>query len=94
MKFSEVTVEDVKQSIGYSTDDQNDLIRAHLAAGRAFVRGYTNLPDHLLDEHEDLAVALLCVTGELFEQRALTVQSDRMNPAVKLILGLYADNHI
>jgi hypothetical protein len=24
----------------------------------------------------------------------MTVESDRMNPAVKLILGLYADNHI
>ncbi len=94
MKFSEVTVEDVKQSIGYSADDQNDLFRVHLAAGRAFIRGYTNLPDHLLDEHEDIAVALLCVAGELFEQRTMTVESDRMNPAVKLILGLYADNHI
>ena len=94
MKVSEVTVEDVKQSIGYTAKDCDGLIGAYLAAGRAYIRGCTKLPDYTIDEHEDLTVVLLCIVGDFFENRSMTVAEESMNPTVKTILSLYAENHI
>lgn len=94
MKVSEVTISDVKQSIGYSAADCDRLLDTYLAAARALIRGYTKLTDSEIDEHDDLTTALLCAAGDMFENRSVAVNEATMNPTVKIILNLYAKNHI
>lgn len=95
MKMSEITLEDIKQSVGYSSDDMNSLIDGvYLPAARSYIYGYTRLTPEEADAHEDLTTALLCLAGDMFENRYMAVENNTLNPTVEQILTLYAKNHV
>ena len=96
MKISELTSEMVKDYIGISDDDSDDIFGTLLMpAAKAYITGYTGLTEEQLDEHDDLAVAFCVLVNDMFTQRDYTTSIHRqVSPTVKTILSLYAVNHL
>ena len=67
---------------------------ALLAAATAYVRSYTGLTDGEMDEHEDLAIAVLVLCADLYENRLTTVDTANVNRTVSCILGMHCKNLI
>lgn len=67
---------------------------ALLAAATAYVRSYTGLTDREMDEHEDLAIAVLVLCADLYENRLTTVDTANVNRTVSCILGMHCKNLI
>lgn len=94
MKVSEVTLQNVKDSVGFSGNDSDALFKIYMSAAFSFISGYTGLTAEEIDEHEDIAIAYLCLVGDMFLNRYTTVENDKLNPTVKQILSLYAVNYL
>lgn len=94
MKVSEVTLQIVKDSVGFSGNGSDALFQVYMDAALSFIVGYTGLTAAEIDTHEDLATAYLCLVGDMFLNRYTTVENDKLNPTVKQILSLYAVNYL
>lgn len=93
MKISEVAVQHVTDFIRIAEENGQE-IAAIMAAGRSFIRSYTGLTDEAADGYEDLAFAFLVLCAEMYDNRAFTVQEDRLNPFVKAVLDMHAINYL
>lgn len=94
MKVSEVTLQDVKDSTGYSSNRSDALFNIYMDSALAFIVGYTGLTPEEIDTHEDITTAYMCLVGDMFANRYTTVENDKLNPTVKQILSLYAINYL
>ena len=69
MKVSEVTLQIVKDSVGFSGNGSDALFQVYMDAALSFITGYTGLTAAEIDTHEDLATAYLCLVGDMFLNR-------------------------
>lgn len=92
MKISEVTVNDIKKYLHVYHEEDDQLLENILTACRHYIRKYTGLTDEKIDENEDLTIALFVLASELYDNRAFTVQTDRVNPVIKSILDMHSIN--
>ncbi|WEG14001.1 head-tail connector protein [Pullulanibacillus sp. KACC 23026] len=101
MKISEVQISDLKNYAHVYFDDDDNLFTAILAAGKAFISTYTGLPlvddpgngiTDSIDDHEDLTIALMVLSNEMYDNRAMTVDNDKLNFVVKAILDSHSVN--
>lgn len=94
MKISEVTIGDLKE---YANEYNNDpeVIKAFntiLPACKAYIKSYTGLDDTTLDTKEDLTIALFVLANEMYDNRAFTVQDNKVNTVIKTILDMHSIN--
>lgn len=94
MKISEVTVYDLME---YARETNNDpetlqLFSAILLACKSYIKGYTGLSNEQLDTKDDLTIVLMILSNELYDNRTLTVENDKVNPVVKTILDMHSIN--
>ena len=96
MKISEVTDERIFSfmRVDDPTDEDTELLSIIKPAAKSFIIGYTALAAEELDEHEDLTIAYLVLVEDMFDNRALTVNSANLNRTTENILSMYAKNHI
>ena len=96
MKISEVTDERIFSfmRVDDPTDEDTELLSIIKPAAKSFIIGYTALTAEELDEHEDLTIAYLVLIEDMFDNRALTVNSANLNRTTENILSMYAKNHI
>lgn len=93
MRVSEITLEAVKHFCKEDYDDQDILISdVMIPAGKAFICSRTGLAEFELDDYEDITIALLVIVSEMYDNRRLTVDTDRLNPLVRQILDLHDNN--
>lgn len=92
MKISQVTLPTIKDSIGVTGEYSDSLIEIYKTAAISFIAGYTGLSTEQIDTHEDITVAYLCLIGDMFERRTMTVDKATINPTAKQILSMYAVN--
>jgi hypothetical protein len=94
MKISEVQVQDLKDYAREYNDDvqTNSFFDLILAAGKAYIKGYTGLDDTALDTHEDLTIVLMVLANEMYDNRTYTVENDKVNNVIKSILDMYSIN--
>lgn len=76
------------------TQEDTNLLSIIKPAAKSFIIGYTALTAEELDEHEDLTIAYLVLIEDMFDNRALTVNSANLNRTTENILSMYAKNHI
>ena len=96
MKVSEIGMSDlcgcVRIDYDYlSAEDESFLEAAHSAAV-SYVKSYTGLSDSGMDEHEDIAIAVLVLVSDMFDNRQMTVDKSNVNRVVDTILGMYCTN--
>ena len=93
MKLREVTEEDV-MGFGRIEEEDRRLIPAIMSAARSYVLGYTGLSLEETDPYEDITLACLVLCCEMYDNRNLTVENEKVNPYVKSVLAMHAVNYL
>ena len=73
-------------------EDDESSLEFICAAARSFIRAYTGLTEAQMDEHDDLAVATLVLCADMYDNRQMAVQNDRVNPVIERILSAHSVN--
>lgn len=95
MKLSEVTLQEVKNNLGYTANNQDNLIQLYMEAAKAYIVSYTGLTEEQLDEHNDITFAFLALVMDMFLNRSATAEKAcNDNKTVKTILGMHAVNYL
>ena len=71
-------------------------------AAVAYVKSHTGIegvenPDkngRRLDDYEDITVAVLALISQMYDNRQMTISSDKVNPVVPMLLGIHDFNLI
>lgn len=94
MKVSELTITDLMEYAHEYSDDAETtkLFTAILMASKSFIKNYTGLSEEQIDTLPDLTIALKIIANELYDNRAMNVQNDKINPTVKMILDMHSVN--
>jgi hypothetical protein len=103
MKVSEVSVDDLKQYANVFHNEDDNLFITILDAGKQFIKTYTGLPletdpingiTDSVDEHEDLTIALMVLSNEMYDNRAFVVDNTKLNFVIKQILDSHSVNYL
>ena len=90
MKISEVTMETVAAHVRTAADDQ--LLEVYWDAAVKSVLSYTGLDNVTADKYDDLTVAALVITSEMYDNRQMQVESDKVSKVVEGFIGLHDHN--
>lgn len=96
MKISKVTDEQIfsYMRVDDPTQEDTNLLSIIKPAAKAFIAEHTALAIEELDDHEDLTIAYLIIIEDMFDNRAMTVNSANLNRTVETILSMHSLNHI
>ena len=96
MKVSEITPEYIADYARVDEPDELILmqIQGALTAAIAYTKSYTGLDDEQLDEHEDIAIAVLIIATDMYDNRNLyqDYKFKETNKTVECILGMHSIN--
>lgn len=95
MKFSEVTIKEIKDYARVEYDDEDNLFTSILLGAKAHIRAYTGLKDEKLDELDDTVIALYIISNEMYENRVMTntdSRNSKLNEVLERILGSHSVN--
>ena len=76
----------------YLSQDDMDLIDAEYAASIAYVRERCGIEDEYMDGHPDIAVAVLVLVRDMWDNRSLYVDKSNPNRLVEGVLALHDHN--
>lgn len=93
-KVSEVTAADLAEylRVGEVTPSEEGLLATIIGAAKSYMCKYTGLTAEQLDESSDLVIALLVLCQDMYDNRALYVDSANVNLAVQSILDMHSVN--
>lgn len=93
-KVSEVTSTDLAEylRVGEVTASEDGFLKTLIGAATAYMCKYTGLTVAQLDKSEDFVVALLVLAQDMYDNRALYVDSSNVNQAVQSILDMHSVN--
>lgn len=98
MKVSEIQIENIAEylrlDIGDLSGYEKKELEIMLAAAKSFVKSYTGLANEAIDSHEDIAIVVLVLSQDMYDNRTLYVDSGNLNKIVDTILGMYSVNLI
>ena len=96
MKVSEIGLDNICTQCRIMDEDIDETERVYLGAlltaARAYVRSYTGLSDAEIDTYDDLAVAVLVLISDMYDNRQNYVDKSNINRVVDTILNLHAVN--
>ena len=93
-KVSEVTAADLAEylRVGEVTESEGGFLSTIIGAAKSYMCKYTGLNAEQLDESSDLVIALLVLCQDMYDNRALYVDSSNVNLAVQSILDMHSVN--
>ena len=93
-KVSEVTAADLAEylRVGEVTASEEGFLDTIIGAAKSYMVKYTGLTSEQLDESSDLVIALLVLAQDMYDNRALYVDSANVNLAVQSILDMHSVN--
>lgn len=93
-KVSEVTSTDLAEylRVGEVTPSEDGFLKTIIGAATAYMSKYTGLSAAQLDESEDFVIALFVLAQDMYDNRALYVDSSNVNLAVQSILDMHSVN--
>mgnify|MGYP003307052408 CR=1 FL=1 len=93
-RVSEITINDVAGFIRLGEIDSTDEIQlsTFLTVAKDYIKNYTGLVD--LDEYPDLVIVVLILCQDMYDNRALYVDSTNANRTVQTILDMHTRNNI
>lgn len=91
MRFSEIKEAD---AIRFAKLEGSDIsfVEPFLSAAKGFVKSYTGLKDHELDQYAELAVAVLVIFTDMYDNRSMTAEQAAENRTAKAILEMHCRN--
>lgn len=93
-KVSEVTSTDLAEylRVGEVTASEEGFLNTIIGAATAYMRKYTGLTTTQLDEYQDFVPVLLVLCQDMYDTRALYVDSANVNRMVQSILDMHSVN--
>lgn len=93
-KVSEVTAADLAEylRVGEVAASEKGFLDTIIGAAKSYIAKYTGLTSEQLDESSDLAIALFVLCQDMYDNRALYVDSANVNLAVQSILDMHSVN--
>ena len=93
-KVSEVTSTEVAEYLRVAevTPSEDVVVKTIIGAATAYMCKYTGLTAARLDESKDFVFALLVLAEDMYDNRALYVDSAHVNQAVQSILDMHSIN--
>lgn len=93
-KVSEVTAADLAEylRVGEVTESEGGFLSTIIGAAKSYMCKYTGLAAEQLDESSDLVFALFVLCQDMYDNRALYVDSANVNLAVQSILDMHSVN--
>lgn len=93
-KVSEVTSTDLAEylRVGEVTASEEGFLNTIIGAATAYMCKYTGLTSEQLDESSDLVTALFVLAHDMYDNRALYVDTAHVNQAVQSILDMHSVN--
>lgn len=94
LKVSDVTSTYLAEylRVGEVTASEDGFLKTIIGAATAYMRKYTGLTAEQLDESEDFIGALLVLAQDMYDNRALYVDSANVNMAAQSILDMHSVN--
>lgn len=94
IKVSEVTSADLAEflRVGEVTPSEDGFLKTIIGAATAYMCKYTGLTTAQLDGSQDLVPALLVLCQDMYDNRALYVDSSNVNQMVQSILDMHSVN--
>ncbi len=95
MKFSEVTINDLKDYARIDHNEEDVLFTSILEGAKSHIRAYTGLTDEKLDTLPDTTIALYVIANEMYENRTGTSidnKASKFNELLDRILGSHSVN--
>lgn len=95
MKFSEVTINNLKDYARVDHNDEDVLFQAILEGAKSHIRAYTGLTDEKLDALPDITIALYVIANEMYENRTginFENKTSKFNELLDRILGSHSVN--
>jgi len=95
MKVSEITIQDVARYLRIDDDaDETTALQPILDAAIDYVKATTALTIEELDEHSDIAVAVMVLCQDMYDNRAMYVDKGNANRVVTAILHMHRQNFV
>lgn len=93
-KVSEVTSTDLAEFLRVAevTPSEDGFLKTIIGAATAYMCKYTGLTTAQLDGSQDLVPALLVLCQDMYDNRALYVDSANVNQTVQSILDMHSVN--
>ena len=93
-KVSEVTSTDLAEylRVGEVTESEDVFLKTIIGAAKSYMSKYTGLDAAQLDGSQDFVVVLLVLCQDMYDNRALYVDSANVNQAVQSILDMHSVN--
>ena len=93
-KVSAVTPADLAEylRVGEVTDSEQGFLSTIIGAAKAYMCKYTGLTIDELDGSSDFVIVLLVLCQDMYDNRALYVDSSNVNRTVESILDLHSVN--
>jgi hypothetical protein len=92
MKISQVTIAELKQYANVYHDLDDSLFQAILVGATHFITNYTGKTGLELDEYEDLTVALMILSNEMYDNRMVTVEHNKCGFVIRTLLDSHSTN--
>lgn len=94
MKVSELKVEDL---ISHAREDGTDqeVVKSFeklLPASKSYIKNYTGLTLEEIDNIEEFPIVVMVLANEMYENRLLTVEDDKVSSYIKSILDMNSVN--
>lgn len=93
-KVSEVTSTDLAEylRVGEVTESEDVFLKTIIGAAKSYMSKYTGLDAAQLDGSQDFVVVLLVLCQDMYDNRALYVDSANVNLTVQSILDMHSVN--
>lgn len=91
---SQITAQDVADYLRISelTEDDTNTLNTLLTVAKAYVEQYTGQTLDNLDTLQDIIIVVFILCQDMWDNRALYVDSSNVNKVVESILGLHSVN--
>lgn len=91
-KVSDLTYSDLAEYLHLTevTQTEQETLTSMLGMATSYMKKYTGLSD--LDEHSDFIICALILVQDMWDNRALYVDTTNLNHTVESILDLYSVN--
>lgn len=96
-KVSDITFEDVAEYLRLTEDlieDETNVnfITSTIGIAKAFISNYTGIAEDDLDNYGDFPIVVFALCQDMYDNRALYVDSNNLNKVIETVLGMHQTN--
>lgn len=93
-KVSDITYEDIADYLRLAEIDSDDIntLNNLLSVSKNFIINYTGRTEEELDNYNDFVIVVFVLCQDMWDNRAMYVDSKNLNNVVETILGMHSVN--